>query len=107
CWLREPQMPERMPGEQTSARRALQKTLLNEKRLDDLLERVARLGERRRHGVDPDRAAAIVERDGGEIAPVHGIAAGGIDFARKQCLVGHLAVDRGRACHMREVADAL
>ena len=69
--------------------------------------RVARLGQRRRDGLDPDRAAAVVERDGREIAPVHRVEAGGIDFEREQRLVGDLAIDRGRASrHARNRARA-
>src|SRR5262249_18762796 len=42
--FREPQMPEGMRGDQTSARSALQKTALDQERLDDLLDGIARLG---------------------------------------------------------------
>ena len=61
--LGQPEMPERMAGEQAPARRALQEALLDQIRLDDLLDRVARLGQRRRDGLDADRPAAVVERD--------------------------------------------
>ena len=96
-----------MAGEQTPARRALHEALLDQIRLDDLLDRVARLGQRRRDGVDADRPAAVIERDHVEIAPVHRVHAGGIDLERLQRLVGDRAVDRRRARHMREVAHAL
>src|SRR5262245_64844237 len=77
-----------MAGEQAAARRALHQALLDQERLDDLLDRVARLRQRRRDGLDPDRAAAVVRRDEGEIAAVHGIEAGAVDLEREQRAVG-------------------
>src|SRR6266436_2185355 len=74
----EAEMAERMRGQQPAARRALQIAALNQERLDDILDGVARLRQRRRHGLHADRAAAVVERDRREIAPVHGIETGGI-----------------------------
>ena len=50
------------PGQQAAARRALQEALLQQERLDHLLQRVALLGQRRRQRVDADRAAAVVAR---------------------------------------------
>ena len=100
-------MTKRVPGEQPAARRALQEALLNEERLDDLLDCVARLGERRSDGVDADRTAAVVERNGRKIAAVHRVHAGGVDLKREQRLVGDRAVDCGCARNMREVAHAL
>ena len=57
-------MPEGVAGEQPAARRALQEALLDQERLDDLLDGVARLGQRRRDRLDPDRPAAVVLGDG-------------------------------------------
>src|SRR6202040_2021879 len=71
--LGEAEMTERMRGQQPPARGALQIAALDQKRLDDVLDRIARLRQRRRHGLDADRAAAVVHRDGGEITPVHGV----------------------------------
>ena len=51
-------MAEGVAGEQAAARGALDEALLDQERLDDLLDGVARLGERCRDGLDPDRAAA-------------------------------------------------
>src|SRR5689334_23279291 len=96
-----------MTGEQAATGRALQETLLDKIRLDDLLDGVARLGERGRNGLDADRPAAVVERDRGEIAAVHRVEARAIDLERAERLVGDLAVDCGSAFHMREVAHAL
>src|SRR6266851_5815136 len=58
--LGEAEMAEGVRGEQPPTRGALDKTLLDQERLDDLLDRVARLGERRRDGLDPDRPAAVI-----------------------------------------------
>src|SRR5579871_6688237 len=99
-------MAERMPGEQAAARRALYQPLLDQERLDDLLDRVARLRQRRRDGLDPDRAAAVVGRDEVEIAPVHRVESGGVDLECEQRAVGELAIDRGRLLDMGEVAHA-
>ncbi len=38
--------------------------------------------KRRRNGFDTDRAAAVIQRNVGQIAPVHRVEAGGIDFQR-------------------------
>ena len=46
--------------------------------------------------LDPDRPAAIVHRDGREIAPVHRIEPGRIDLERAQRVIGDGAVDRSR-----------
>ena len=58
--LGEAEMAEGVAGQQAAARRALQEALLQQEGLDDVLDRVARLGERRRDGLDADRAAAEV-----------------------------------------------
>ncbi len=93
-------------GQQPAARGALDEALLDQIRLDDVFDGVARLRQRRGDGVDADRTAAVVERDIGEITPVHGVEPRGIDFERRQRAVGDLAVDRLRAVDMGEVAHA-
>ena len=72
-------MTEGVRGQEPTARRALEKTFLDQKRLDDFLDRVARLGERRRDGLDSDRAAAVVLRDRREVAPVDAAGLDGMD----------------------------
>src|SRR5262249_51265575 len=62
--LGEAEVAEGVRGQQAAARGALNEALLDQERLDDLLDRIARLRERRGNGLDPDRAAAVVERDG-------------------------------------------
>src|SRR5882672_10138767 len=101
--LGEPEMPERLAGEQAAARRALDEAALNEERLDDLLDGVAPLRQRRRDGLDADRTAAVIHRDRGEVAPVHGVEPGGVNLKRKQRAVRHLAVDRRRLADQREI----
>jgi hypothetical protein len=49
----------------------------NQERLDDLLDRVARLRQRCRNRLDADRAAAIVYGNRREIAPIHGVEPAG------------------------------
>src|SRR5580693_365338 len=78
--LGEAEMAERMAGQEASARSALEEALLDQERLDDLLDGVARLRQRRGDGLDADRAAAVIHRDRREIAPVHGVEAAGIDL---------------------------
>src|SRR4051812_10512113 len=63
--LGQDEVAEGVGREHTAAGRALQEAALDEEGLDDLLDGVAGLGQRRRHGLDADRAAAIRGRDGG------------------------------------------
>src|SRR6185437_13534873 len=58
-------------GDEAAARRALEQALLDQEWLDDLLDGVARLGQRRRQRLDADRAAGVVLGDGREITAVH------------------------------------
>src|SRR3979409_3827 len=80
--LGEAEMAERMRGQQPAARGTLQIAALNQKRLDDVFDGVARLGKRRRHGLYAHRTAAVIHRDGREITTVPGIQAGGIEHER-------------------------
>src|SRR5260221_2900588 len=73
-------MTEGVRGQEPPARRALEKTFLDQKRLDDFLDGVARLGERRRNSLDSDRTAAVVLRDRDKVAPVHPVEPCGIDL---------------------------
>ena len=80
--FREAKMAKCVGGQKPSARRTLQIAALNEIGLDDVLDGIARLRQRRRHGLDADRPTAVVQRDGREIAPVHRVETGGIDLQR-------------------------
>src|SRR6266480_4328429 len=104
--LGKPEMAEGMRGQETPARGALQIAALDQEWLDDVFDRVARLRQRCRHGLHADRAAAVIHRDGGEITPVHGVEAGGIDLQRAQRIVGYPAIDRIGVCGGREIAHA-
>src|SRR5262249_45943626 len=104
--LGEPQVTECMRGQEPPARRTLDEALLDQERLDDLLDGVARLRQRRRDGLDPDRTAGVVLRDQREIAPVHGVETSSVDLERAQRTVSGRAVDRGCAADKRKVAHA-
>src|SRR5258706_13762630 len=78
--LGEAEMAKRMRGQQPPARRALQITALDQKRLDDVLDRIARLRQPRGHGLYSHRTPAVIHRNGPELTPVQGTAAGGPDL---------------------------
>src|SRR4051794_8046039 len=79
---------------------------LNEKRLDYVLDRVARLTETCSESLHADRAAAVEVGDHSQIAPVHCVETQRIDLEPRQRLVGNLGGDRGGAGGMRKVAHA-
>src|SRR5712672_1509579 len=64
------EMAEGVRGQQTPARGALQIAALDQKRLDDVLDRIARLRQGGSHGLDADRAAAVLHRAGRDVTPV-------------------------------------
>ena len=72
------------------ARRAADEALLQQEGLDDLLQRVARLGQGGRQRLDADRAAVVVPGDAGEIAVVERIEALAVDLELLQRAVGDL-----------------
>jgi hypothetical protein len=76
----------------------------NQERLDDLLDRVARLRQRCRNRLDADRAAAIVYGNRREIAPIHGVELGLIDLERSKRAIGDSAVNRSRLADEGEIA---
>src|SRR6185312_964522 len=89
-----------------SARGATDEALLQQIRLDDLLQRIARLGERSGKGLDTNRPTVVGLGDAAEIAAVEAIETFGVDLKRGQRLVGERRVnDRGTA-HRGEVAHA-
>ena len=83
-------MREGLWREQPAARRALHEALLDQVGLDDVLDRVARLRQRRRDRLDADRAAGEILRDHREVAPVERVEAVRVDLEREQRLVGEL-----------------
>ena len=74
-----------------TARRAADETLLQQVGLDDLLQRIARLRERRRERFNADRSAVVMLGDAGEIAMIEGIEPLAVDFELPQRPIGHLA----------------
>src|SRR3954447_25300467 len=105
-WLGETEVAIGVPGEQAATRRALNETLLNHERLDDLFDGVTRLRQRGRNGLDADRTATVVLGNHREVTPVHGVEPGGIDLERLQRLVGGTPINRGHAVNEREIAHA-
>src|SRR4051812_11993811 len=99
-------MAEGVRRQQASAWRALDESLLDQERLDDFLDRIARLRQRRRDGLDPDRTAAVVLGDVEEVAPIHGVEPGGVDFEREQRTVRERTVDCAGTPYEREIAHA-
>src|SRR5262245_3285872 len=97
------EMAEGVRRQQPTARSALEETALDQERLYNFLDCVARFRQRRRHGFDSNRTTAIVLSDRGEVAPVHGIEPGGIDLELDQCTVGSGSVDCGSVCDQRKV----
>src|SRR5277367_3789478 len=69
--LGEAEMAEGVRGQESPTRRALHKAKLDEIGLDDVLDRVAGLGERGGDGLDPDRTAAELDGDRIEVTPIH------------------------------------
>src|SRR6516165_9181109 len=65
---RQVEMAKRKPGQHAAARGALYKPFLDQVRLDDLLDDVALVAERRRHSLDPDRPAAVILGDATQVA---------------------------------------
>src|SRR5215204_2777262 len=61
--LGQAEVAEGVGGEHAPARGALHEAFLDQIRLDDVLDGVARLGQRRRDSLDPDRTAAEGFRD--------------------------------------------
>src|SRR5579863_10259971 len=90
---RQPEMAPALQRQHAAARRTLDQALLDQERLDDLLEHVALLGERRREGFDADRAALIGLGDAAHIAMVHRVEAAAVDLEAQQRGVGGLGID--------------
>ncbi len=99
-------MGEGLRRQHAPARGAGDEALLQEIRLDDLLDGVARLRQACGDRLDADRAAAIVQRDQAQIAMIERVEPARVDFELRQRAVGELGIDRARALDGREVAHA-
>ena len=87
-------MGEGLRRQHAAARGTGDEALLQKIRLDDFLDRVARLGQPRGDGLDPDRAPAIVQRDQPKITMVERIEPARVDLELRQRAVGDLRIDR-------------
>ena len=65
-----PRWAKALCGEHAAARGARDEALLQQIGLDDFLDGVARLGQRRGDGLDADRAAAVIHGDAAQIAMI-------------------------------------
>ncbi len=98
-----------LPGigrQHAPARRALDEALLDEIGLDNVLDRIARLGKTRRDRLDANGPAAEVDRDHVEIAPVELVEAETVHMQPRQRLVGDLLRHGFGPRHFRKVSHA-
>ena len=79
--------------------------LLDQEGFDDVLQRVACLGQGGGQGFHPDRSAGMVFGDSAQIAPVHRVEAKAIDLQPGQCGIGEFTVDRTRFRDSGKIAD--
>src|ERR1700722_8003786 len=112
AWLGEAEMAEGVRGQQSPARGPLHKAKLDEIGLDDVLDRVAGLRERRGDGLDSDRAAAELEGDGVQITPIHLVEPNDVDVEELERAVGErarhalCAFDHGEVAHAPKQAPS-
>src|SRR5580693_8991164 len=103
--LGEAEMTEGVRRQKTPARRALHEAKLDEIGLDDVLDRVAGLGERGGDGLDSDRAATELDGDHVEITPIHLVEPNDVDVEQLERAVGErarhalCAFDNGEIAH--------
>src|SRR5580692_11148344 len=98
-------MTEGVRRQEAPARRALHEAKLDEIGLDDVLDRVAGLGERGGDGLDPDRTAAELDGDYVEITAIHLVEPNDVDVEQLERAVGERArhalctLDHGEVAH--------
>src|SRR5262245_36267288 len=90
----------------SAARGALQEALLDQVRLDDVLERAAFLADRSRETVDADRAAVELLDHGEQELAVHRVEAVRIHLEQVHGGFRDALVDGAIAFHLRVVAHA-
>src|SRR6476661_1148896 len=106
AWRRKPKMGEGALGEHAAARRTRDEALLQQIGLDDLLDGVARLRQRRGDGLDADRTASVIHGDAAQIAMIERVEPAVVHFELRQRAVGDLGIDRARTFHGSKIADA-
>ena len=83
-----PEMPPARLAQHAAAAGAQDQTLLDQIGLDHVLQRVARLGQRRGQRFHPDRAAMVMLGDAAQIAAVHRVQPEPVDLQPGQRRVG-------------------
>src|ERR1700679_1837928 len=86
--LGEAEMAEGVRRQESAARGALHKAQLDKIGLNDVLDCIARFGERGGDGFDPDRPPAELDRDDVQIAPIHLVEPHRIDVQQLEGAVG-------------------
>src|ERR1700722_589966 len=104
--LGEAEMAEGVRRQEAPARRALHEAKLDQIGLDDVLDRVAGLGERGGDGLDSDRAAAELDGDRVEITPIHLVEPDDVYVEQLERAVGERARHALGAFDHSEVAHA-
>src|SRR5213080_975203 len=99
-------MAERVPCQQTAARRPLHEALLEQVWLDNLFDDVSFIAERRRDCLDPDRTTRVVFGNAAQVAPIHAVETPRIDIEPQQRRVGSRRVDAHQTGNGGKVADA-
>src|SRR5690606_41039304 len=89
-----------------SARRALQEALLDQVRLEHVLDRVAFFADRRREVVEPDRAAGELLDHRQQQLSVHDVKADRVDVEIAQRVIGERRVDPALHLDLRTAANA-
>src|SRR5579871_2175160 len=95
-----------LAGRDASAGGAREKALLDQERLDHILERATLLGDRGGDAVDPDWATVELVDDGAQHLAVQGIKALRVDFEQIERGVCDGLIDASLCLHLRVVAYA-
>ena len=89
-----------------AARSAHDEALLDQERLDHVLDRAALLAERRREALDADRAAVELLDDRQQELAIHDVEAERIDVEHVERRLRHVVGDAPAGLHFRIVAHA-
>ena len=99
-WRRQTEKQIRVSGRNPATGRAHNESLLDQVRLDHVLDRAALLAHGRGKAFDADRTAVEFFNDRSQQAPVHGIEAIWIDLEHIQCTHRHLLRDNAVGLHL-------